>query len=154
MIQKLSQLEKELETKDESKKYSDNRDDNVACDSEDAFNRKEVPSHGYSQSDCFKCNMCDYVCEKVVTLSKHKNTEHQNTNIKESAYLKENDKMKGSNQHDNNKVMLTDNSLVLTLPRVVLDDGELAIRNEFAGIPFGDAKNCGRQLVQQNETRY
>ena len=77
---------------------------------------KSVPIHGNNQSNLFKCNMCDYVGEKGVFMSKHKNTKHQNTNIKESAYMEDNDKIEKSNEYDNNKVKVTENSLVSLCP--------------------------------------
>ena len=51
MIQRLSQIERQLETKDESEKDSGDEDDNVVYDSEEDFNMKEVPSQENQQSD-------------------------------------------------------------------------------------------------------
>ena len=120
MIYRLSQLEEEPEAKDESEEESDDDDS-----SEDDFDIKQALSHKNKQAVPFKCNMCDYKCENAITLSKHKNTKHNMTNTNESALMKDNDKIEQSNEHSNKKVRIADKSLVLTLPRVDLDEGEL-----------------------------
>ena len=120
MIYRLSQLEEEPEAKDESEEESDDDDS-----SEDDFEIKQALSHKNKQAVPFKCNMCDYKSENAITLSKHKNTKHNMTNTNESALMKDNDKIEQSNEHSNKKVRIADKSLVLTLPRVDLDEGEL-----------------------------
>ena len=72
LIHRLSQLE-ELETSDESENKSGD-DDNVVNYSKDDLKMKEVPNHENDRYVYFKCDMCDSVCERAVTLLKHQNT--------------------------------------------------------------------------------
>ena len=69
---RLSQLE-ELENSDGSENKSGD-DDNVVNYSKDALKMKEVPNHENDRYVYFKCDMCDSVCERAVTLLKHQNT--------------------------------------------------------------------------------
>ena len=75
--------------------------------------------------------MCDYICS--------------NNNTKESAIRKDNDKTEQPNEHNNEKVRIAENSFVLTLPRVELDEGEL---EDFKS----HAKESGMNL-EEVETR-
>ena len=84
MIQRLSH-QKELETKDESEEGSYDDDS-----SEDDFKIKQALSHTNKQAASFKCDMCDCLCNKTITLSKHRSTKQNITNRKESALKKDN----------------------------------------------------------------